>query len=186
MTVIGINSFAQKNGNPEENHLVFQFQNVVGSHRMYPSTVVLPLSSGYYLNTEMRSYLNSNFLEGLLAAGVPETVIWQPVRKVAKTNSGTGMESFADKIWLLTRYELHGGSGGLGENATNQAKLFPYRRKYDNDTGYGKNWWLASPHSYAPGAEPRFFILDRQGDVSVQGGGAHNSGSGVSPAFAIK
>jgi hypothetical protein len=184
ITVIGISSFAEKNGNPNEKHLVFQFQNVVGVHRMYPNDVLLEIDNGYYLNTEMRSYLNSNFLAGLIAAGVPENVLWEPVRKISKNRSGTGMESFADKIWLLTRYELS-GSGAPGETSSNQARLYAYSKKNENDTGYGKNWWLASPFN-GGGPEPRFNIVDREGAISGGGGGAYNAGNGVAPAFCIK
>jgi hypothetical protein len=146
LIVVGINSFNKygtdggSTGNADyiggkthgENgtaaHLVFQFQNVPGTHRMGRSYSNI----NGYPESEMRTYLvpfastagSGAFLTGLTAAGVPADVLWAPTRYVA-VPSANGARAIQDKLWLPTEREMFGLQlySSSYETAANQARL---------------------------------------------------------------
>ncbi|GHT57844.1 hypothetical protein FACS1894109_10860 [Spirochaetia bacterium] len=187
LIVVGINSFNGKNGNNTP-HVVFQFQNVPGTHRMNGTNT----NSGGYWGSEMRNYLaapdgsgaGGYFLTGLTNAGVPDSVLWAPSRRV--WNGVATAETIVDKLFLPTEWEMFGSQSNshATETATNQAWLEYYaspasRIKYDSSDA--ANWyWLASP---AASSTTHFTNVD------PGGGGSSNYASsvgGVAPAFCVK
>jgi hypothetical protein len=167
LIVVGINSFNNKNGNGDTPHVVFQFQNLPGSHHMNADDT----NATGYLGSEMRKYLvpvddthplgagGGNFLTGLLAAGVPQDILWAPSRRVAnKGGSGADVtaDTIADKLWLPTEWEMFGTrtySNATYETLDNQASFTGFyttpstRIKYKTNTNDGDWYWLASPDS---------------------------------------
>ncbi|MDR3114829.1 MAG: CsgG/HfaB family protein, partial [Treponema sp.] len=151
LIVAGIDSFAATNRDAPA-HIVFQFQNTPGMHRMNASHT----NAGGYRGSGMRTYLTGNFLRGLMAAGVPEGVLYAPTRYVANGGGrATAADALKDWLWLPTEWELFGEnrvSNGTWETAATQARLEYYegdsrRTKYGAD---GKQWlwWEASPSVY--------------------------------------
>jgi hypothetical protein len=143
LIVVGLNSFNAQgqytgNGNGESAHLVFQFQNLSARHRMNETAT----NAGGYKDSEMRAYITGNFYTGLLAAGVPDGVIWGPNRYAANGGQSTANDAdlFTDKIWLPTALEISGSTAIANtayENQQNQARLEYYsnstaRIKYDS------------------------------------------------------
>jgi hypothetical protein len=190
LIVVGINSFDGINGNNTP-HVVFQFQNLPGTHRMNPTGT----NVGGYAASEMRAYLTGNFYTGLTAAGVPDAVVWAPIRQVwngftqaeqnltASTN--TTVDTITDKFWLPTEWEMSGANTwSVYEDSGNQARLDYYTDnashiKYNNSDAV---WWYwkASPSSGFSTA----FCMRYNG-----GGDSHvsaNSVAGVAPAFCVK
>jgi hypothetical protein len=161
--VVGINSFRGINGNTES-HIVFQFRNAVVSRRMNRTAT----NTGGYAGSEMRAYLNDYFLPGLTAAGVPQEVLWNPVRVLAKGGDAAGTDTVDDYLWLpsalevdaLRLNELFGREGNNlmqeGETRENQALLEYYGSVEDADSAAsllnrwnmagssGISWWLGS------------------------------------------
>jgi hypothetical protein len=165
LIVVGIDSFAATNKDAPA-HIVFQFQNFPGGHRMNASDT----SSGGYRESGMRRYLTSSFLRGLLFAGVPEGVLYAPVRYIANDGPGTSAaDTLADWLWLPTERELFGRneySNETWETAVNQARLEYYegngqRTKYHE---YGGAWWWGASPS-AAGAS-WFCTVSRDGTAS--------------------
>jgi TolB-like protein len=152
LIVVGIDSFAKTNRDAPA-HVVFQFQNIPGEHHMNSYDT----NAGGYKASDMRRYLTGSFLRGLVAAGLPEGVLYAPVRSIAngggdRANAADGL---ADWLWLPTEWEIRGEnvySNERYETAANQARLEYYdsnliKKKYDADSAYW--WWLASSGSAA-------------------------------------
>jgi hypothetical protein len=148
LIVVGINSFNKVNGN-DTPHVVFQFQNIPVQRRI---TSAEKGNSGGYPESEMRTYLTENFLDGLISAGVPENVLWGPSRVMSKK---PGPETINDLVWLPTEREMfQDGKSVLYtykygpfsdqnvETADNQARLEYYTsnesrvKVYKNDANY--------------------------------------------------
>jgi hypothetical protein len=182
LIVVDIDSFAATNKDAPA-HIVFQFQNLPGFHRMNASNT----NAGGYRESEMRHYLTDNFLRGLVSAGVPEGVLYAPTRHIANGGeSATGADALADWLWLPTERELFGRneqSNETGETAANQAWLEYYegngqRTKY---TGDGAEWWWeASPYS---GSAASFCLVNSIGYALSTNA---SSVGGCVPAFCVR
>jgi TolB-like protein len=194
LIVVGIDSFAVTNKDAPA-HIVFQFQNIPGTHRMNASDT----NAGGYKMSELRQYLTGSFLRGLLAAGVPEGVLYAPTRYIVNGGSGaTGADALADWLWLPTERELFENgtsynygiqwgpySNGRWETAANQARLEYYdgngqRTKYRVD-GNSMWWWEASPSTYSTSA-----VFCVAGGNGVAGCAGPSSVGGFSPAFCVR
>jgi hypothetical protein len=185
LIVVGIDSFAATNKDALP-HIVFQFQNLPGFHRMNaPYT-----NSGGYRESEMRHYLADNFLRGLLSAGVPEGVLYAPTRYIANDGpSASAADALADWLWLPTERELFGRneySNETWETAANQARLEYYegngqRTKYTKDRAAW--WWEASPPS-KPGYY--FGCVTDYGTYTSYTRGTSVNGVGCAPAFCVR
>jgi hypothetical protein len=190
LIVVGIDSFAATNRDAPA-HVVFQFQNIPVLRRMNPSDT----NAGGYKASEMRAYLTNNFLPGLLAAGVPEGVLYAPVRYVANGGArATAADALTDRLWLPTEREVfQDGKDADGdsfssryETSANQARLEYYagdaqRVKYDKGGGWHW-WWEASPSTYAAGAAS-FCNVHNGGNTS---GGSASGVGGCAPAFCVR
>jgi hypothetical protein len=218
LIVAGINSFQSGKGsdgkyeitdNDGTPHVVFQFQNVPVERRMNPTND----NTGGYAVSEMRKYLvpvendgaSGNFLAGLTVAGVPEEVLWAPVRYLSAGTDGTGSVAVSDKLWLPTERELfqdgkdtttNRGFSVDGETAANQARLAYYtdasiRRKVSaSNSNYpvvsnfeNSDYWESSSADVWPNDPPSKFC-----DVTTMGttGGSWASlAYGVAPAFCV-
>jgi hypothetical protein len=191
LIVVGINSFNGKNGNNTP-HVVFQFQNIPVMYHMENSYA----NTKGYAGSEMRAYLtpvagvneSGKFLAGLIAAGVPQKVLWQPVRYVAKKGKGAnGVNKLEDPLWLPTERELFNEnlySRPAWESPVNQAWLEYYhsadrRIKYDA-TNSPQSYWEASADDTTTDA---FGSVSNKGLRSV---GPANSSRGAAPAFCVK
>jgi hypothetical protein len=182
LIVVGIDSFAATNRDAPA-HVVFQFQNVPGTRRMNPTDT----NYGGYLGTEMHRYLTGSFLRGLVAAGVPEGVLYAPIRYIANGGErADAADALEDWLWLPTEWELSGKnvvSNEIWETATNQARLEYYERN-DQRTKYTADgsewWWGASPW---PGSAAHFCSVNYFG-------GAYNyfasAVGGCVPAFCVR
>jgi hypothetical protein len=192
LIVVGIDSFAATNRDAPA-HVVFQFQNIPGERRMNASNT----NAGGYKESEMRRYLTGNFLRGLVAAGVPEGVLYAPTRHIANGGQGaTAADPLADWLWLPTERELfeNGTSVFAGstygpysatayETAANQARLEYYqsnalRTKYNAKGTMW--WWEASP---AVGYAAYFCVSNGAGGAY---NGAASSLGGCAPAFCVR
>jgi hypothetical protein len=162
LIVVGINSFHSKRGakneagvptyNGEEignyeniandgtPHVVFQFKSLPTVRRMNAGSTI----DGGYPATEMRQYLtpvkgypgSGKFLQGLTEAGVPNGVLWDPVRVLPIGNYET--EDINDLLWLPTEFEIFGKKPSSyatisGETQKNQARLEYYYNVNEND-----------------------------------------------------
>jgi hypothetical protein len=202
LIVVGINSFQssgvpggytyQGEETPPPQHVVFQFQNVPVIRRMNISDV-----GGGYPSSEARKYLvpvtengfelagSGNFLDGLLEAGVPNTVLWAPGRVLGLGVNGTGSMTVSDKLWLPTESEMFGVKSYSpdSETAANQARLEYYktdesRKKY---TEYNAvTYWGASPSYHTVGG---FQDIVPSGNVDGNDGIIEN---GIVPAFCVQ
>jgi hypothetical protein len=195
LIVVGINSFIGRNDNGNATpHVVFQFQNLPASRRTHSAE-----SNIGYGETEMRMYLtpvagddnSGTFYTGLLEAGIPEQVLWAPIRYVSKR---TAAEKITDLVWLPTEWEMFGQrtfSYEAHETSGNQVKLEyysgdPQRIKYrvNESTGTVSVPWyrLASPF-YTTTNDYRFCIVESSGK------GGYNSpsvSSDFAPAFCVR
>jgi uncharacterized membrane protein len=215
LIVVGINSYNGLESNENSAHLVFQFQNLPGTHRMYPSIN----DRGGYLGSEMRKYLiptgdpgSGKFLTGLIAAGVPESVLWAPSRKVwrgflatetdntLRNSSSTGEDSIVtvrDKLFLPTAWEMlkAGGlprEGNYGTPPRNRQAHFAYygsehfeplRKKYISDNT-SIPYFLASPSTAVNGAPAMHCAISSDGAGNLNRDITH--GIGVAPVFCVK
>jgi hypothetical protein len=207
--VVGINSFNSTDStntsynitdNDDTPHVVFQFQNVPGTQVMNPADYNHPngTSAGGYKDSLMRKYLvpgnggPGNFLSGLIAAGVPNNVLWGPKRSIAKAyNDAANADCniIEDLIWLPTTREIFGAQydSARSETAANQARLEYYqistnRVKHNmHDEAY--LWWEASPHYFQelPSESP-FCIIDESGSATNS---VSSNPVGVAPAFCV-
>jgi hypothetical protein len=183
LIVVGINSFNGKNENNIP-HLVFHFQNLPLQRRM-EATVT---NGNGYQNSEMRGYLENTFLPGLIAAGVPENVLWKPRRYVsAKGSNANGAHFVEDNLWLPTEREMFNAntnSSATWEKAENQAWLAyydsPEKRKKYTATGTAQPYWEASPwsaHTYG------FCQVTSAGEAGTDG--ESSTEDGCVPAFCV-
>jgi hypothetical protein len=191
LIVVGINSFNRRDAQPSDTpHVVFQFQNIPEKNRMHVS---LTNAMGY-LGSDMREYLEDNYLTGLKNAGVPDSYIWNPERFVGK-GSGSGVDEISDKLWLPTEREMFGiGPWTSGpwahrdkETPENQAHLEYYindtkRIKYNSDDNLPGAYALASAFTNNDDSK-RFCGISDSGASDTYNA---NNINGVSPAFCIK
>ncbi|MDR2247887.1 MAG: hypothetical protein LBE17_14655 [Treponema sp.] len=192
LIAVGINSFRSGRGqytvedNDGVDHVVFQFQNIPVARRMNATDD----TSGGYAASEMRKYLtpvggdprSGRFLAGLVAAGVPEDVMWAPVRHISVRGAGGTVQ---DLLWLPTEREMFGAgthSEAGYETPENQARLEYYfdaarRKKYMGTVfASGSPYWTASPNS------SHFTYVDSAGSAFFSNAGGM---SGCAPAFCI-
>ncbi|GHU99131.1 hypothetical protein FACS189483_08020 [Spirochaetia bacterium] len=204
LIVVGINSFNAQgsyvgapNASEAPRHLVFQFQNVPGTHRMNNTSPFV----GGYAGSEMRQYLvpvagkagSGKFLTGLTAAGVPEDVLWAPSREVwtgflsSGGSPSTTVDTIADKLFLPTEWEMLGSrsySHATYETTANQGR-FEYYAIANSTRKYGSGdtqlaYWEASPH----GTNSQYFC-----NVTATGTLGYNMPDmavGCVPAFCVK
>lgn len=195
--VVGKNSFNGKNGNNTP-HLVFQFKDALVERVMdVPSTPYKYTTSG------MQKYLQTEFVEGLVSAGVSETYLWAPKRAMAQkynsSNPTTEIDIITDTVWLPTVWEVFGGqeNSPIAEGSTNQAVLAYYntgdgtvkkaRRTKTLSGGASTSWWLASPNDDEPVGVYAFAVSAGGGAdraVAYSGDGFDDL-LGFSPAFCI-
>jgi hypothetical protein len=210
LIVVGINSFQTGKGYPEGSytyqgadtppkHVVFQFQDALVQRRMNPDESI---TTGGYAASEMREYLvpvtkegnpdpvagSGNFLAGLIKAGVPEAVLWAPVRAVSTGNGAP--ELIADQLWLPTEREMFGDGDDAGvhyasaeETAVNQARLEYYTDNLSRVKSSGLLYWEASlPDPLS--TNPAFLHVCLH---VCSDGHAHNetTGNWVVPAFCV-
>jgi hypothetical protein len=182
LIVVGIDSFAATNKDAPA-HIVFQFQNVPGTHRMNPSDTI----AGGYRASELRRYLTDSFLRGLLTAGVPEGVLYAPTRYIANGGQGaSAADALRDWLWLPTERELLGknwASNKTWETGANQARL-EYYEDYNQRTKYNANgtmwWWEASPYSGSAAYFCNSYYNGATGNHLASGVG------GCAPAFCVR
>jgi hypothetical protein len=188
LIVVGIDSFVKTNSDAPA-HVVFWFQNIPGTHRM----ASMDWNYGGYSQSEMRHYLTVAFLRGLIAAGVPESVLYAPTRYIANggVNNATAVYAIADWIWLPTYGELYTHNEfdvrihGKYETSANQIQLeycsvFYNMAKYDAN-GINSWWWTAS----AGQLDGDFYIVHYNEDVGYSGYNATDVG-GIAPAFCVR
>jgi hypothetical protein len=183
LIVVGINSFNGKNGNNTP-HVVFQFQNVPGTYFINRFATPTPHE---YTHTNMRTYLSDKYMVGLKNAGVPESVLWPPVRKVWSGNESNFVTLIADLLWLPTAYEMGANDGthpNQSETQDNQVRLSYYegnasRRKKYNSSNDATSYWTASVWGYSRDCT----VINSGG--SVEGAIASDSNHGVAPAFCV-
>jgi hypothetical protein len=219
--VVGINSFnnrAQGNANAHPSytgantggkaHLVFQFQNVPMYGNMTRTTLpagnpgyaadLLAVTAGGWRTSTLRTYLAGSFLDGLVAAGVPEPVLFSLTRLVSNGAGAAGTQETTDKLWLPTELQMF-DSGDVAEAAetrANQARLEYYQNDLLRVKHYPKNssvtplrfltyhYWTSSPAKI-------FYGTSRFSDVSLSGGKSVSgvtvsANMGVVPAFVIR
>jgi hypothetical protein len=193
LIVVGVNSFNGKNDN-DTPHVVFQFQNIPVTRRMNATNT----NEGGYAESEMRTYLTGNFLAGLKIAGVPDGVLWAPVRYLSAGTNGKGATKITDKLWLPTKREMTGSGtySADGETVDNQARLAYYT---DNNTRL-KAWDGDSSDNYPDmkkGTGEWYWTGSARYDRSDLFCNVHDNGSdtasysassagGVAPAFCVK
>jgi hypothetical protein len=186
LIVAGIDSFAKTNRDAPA-HVVFQFQNIPGTHRMNSWAT----NNGGYKQSEMRHYLTGNFLRGLVGAGVPESVLYAPTRYIANNGGerATAADALADWLWLPTERDVWEVSGDswdserIWETAANQARLEyyegPLQLKLKHAADNRLWWWAASPYSGSADNFCYVGVLDTLGtDASTAGG--------IAPAFCVR
>jgi hypothetical protein len=185
LIVAGIDSFAATNRDAPA-HVVFQFQNIPGSHRMNSSDT----NYGGYRGSEMRVYLTGNFLRGLVGAGVPEGILYAPTRYIANNGGerATAVDALADWLWLPTEREVWEESGDswdserIWETAANQVRLEYYESLSQRIKHVADNklwWWVASPYSGSADNFCYVGVIDL-GDFRASAAG------GVAPAFCVR
>jgi hypothetical protein len=203
LIVVGINSFRKGRGysnrytvtkNDGVDHVVFQFQNLPVKRRMNPSP---DTNAGGYAASEMRRYLvkvngvGGNFLTGLIKAGVPEDVLWAPVRYVANGGSTvTNVDEINDFLWLPTEGEMVGSALDEARPKTyethqNQARLEYYAGNDQRPKYFGSSqeyYWEASPVAASASS---FCTISKAGRVTAAGTGASGAW-GVAPAFCVR
>lgn len=193
--VVGINSHNGKNGNGSAKHLVFQFQNLPARQLM--GAAGSPNADGYEKSL-MRKYLTQNFLPGLIAAGMPESVLWAPERKIGAAPSGSTVQTISgDKLWIPTYWEVTGSnkhSNGsvlvAGETAENQAWYSYYPASASAvpaRTKYGVSslmlWWIASVPNASGSGNPRLVYYNDMGFFNSDG---NSNSCGVAPVFSVR
>jgi hypothetical protein len=205
--VVGINSYNRRsvkpNGHADTPHVVFQFQNLPVSHEMagedgdaWPG----------YKYSSMRKYMKYRFQQALNAAGVPDEMMWAPVREVAYVHNRTDswiaqlllpavndQRPVVDKVWIPGDYEMrqsthHSGGWNLTDHNTNQAFYEYYdstekRIKY-NLWGDANAYWT-STISYPPDPDVNNDYI-YYGDWGGTWTWNKHKEWGVAPAFCIK
>jgi hypothetical protein len=181
LIVVGKNSFTGINSNNTP-HVVFQFQNVPGYHRMNPTNT----NVGGYAASEMKAYLIGNFYTGLTAAGVPDGVVWEPRRAVWNGYGSTTVDTITDKLWLPTEWEMFDASiSSTYENSGNQAWLEYYtddlsRIKYNSSN---TAVWYREASPMTPLGGTMFADVHESG---FSAGFSASAAGGVAPAFCVK
>jgi hypothetical protein len=202
LIVIGKNSYNNINGNGVTKHLVFHFQNFPAGRGMNPDTEDV---DGYE-SSAMREYLvpvvgaagSGKFLDGLVAAGVPDRVLFAPARKVGlhiytgnledgfTLDGSSSLQSVIDKLFLPTYAEMF-GPGSLETSGT-QASFTGYynstskRTKYIGSSGPGQPYWLAS---FQTDNVSRFKFWNVTGSGAL-GDQDQLANQGIAPAFCVK
>ncbi|GHU44903.1 hypothetical protein FACS1894190_16710 [Spirochaetia bacterium] len=188
LIVVGINTYNGINDNENAPHIVFQFHNVPGTHRMNPYGTTV----GGYAGSEMRKYLvpvdgvGGNYLTGLINAGVPESVLWVPSRRVWNGPGSAVAGTIEDALFLPTEREIFGKNewSHATETVGNQGRFYyyannPSRLKY-NSANSAMLYWDASPY----GSNCDFCIVDPVFYHHVYS--RTGSTVGVAPAFCVK
>jgi hypothetical protein len=197
LIVVGINSFndVEYVGDETDNaynratrHLVFQFQNIPGFHRMNANAN----DTRGYSGSEMQTYLNNNFLTGLKAAGVPDGVLWAPSRRTIDragpppSGNGKGLDKITDKLWLPTATEM--GSPAqiqddiFAELIVNQASFAEFYRDDNTRKKYIPILNMAVPYlSATPSYTGPYF-----GAFFLHGSSPQNWVQGIAPAFCVQ
>jgi hypothetical protein len=168
-------------------HVVFQFLHPPGKRRMEEGYT----NTNGYAGSEMRKYLVSvenddasgAFLAGLTAAGVPQDVLWAPVRSIANKGSADDIHTVTDLLWLPTEREMFGANGSsvaAYETAENQARLEYYTTSQSHPGNSGTLYWLASPTASGNGTFCYFLPSGNVGSMPT------NAGCGVAPALCVK
>jgi hypothetical protein len=215
LIVVGINSYAEKNDNPTamtQPHVVFQFQNIPGLHRMNH----IANNSGGYIENEMREYLvpldsdrksvretgygtpienTGAFYAGLIESGVPmndDSIIWGPRRAMAVVNvnpNGVGntVSIIEDVLWLPTEWEMFGRKSVSypEETSDNQSSFTDW---YDSDAKRKKYDGADSQCSYWA-ASPATGLISWYCYVSKDdfpGNGVAAQLLGLAPAFCVR
>gem|GEM_PF-4595548 len=146
LIVVGIDSFITTNKDAPA-HVVFQFQNIPGTRRMNDS------NHNVYRESEMRRYLTTSFMRGLIAAGVPENILYAPTRHIVAGAGFSREMVISDLVWLPTMWELFGFQYFTFETAENQARLEYYQDSFQrikyNASGEAVFWWTSSPVAFA-------------------------------------
>lgn len=206
LIVVGINSFHSGRGSKSDNgptyngesdglyniadndntpHVVFQFKGSPVKCRINSEKN----NAGGYPASEMRKYLTTvgedtasgKFLAGLTAAGVPDSVLWGPKRRVTDGSKGswTGTD-ITDKLWLPTEREVRDAYISPDvETAANQARL----EYYTDDNSRKKSsdgWRLASSHA---SGDSSFCSV---GSVGGAASSLANNVGGCAPAFCVR
>jgi hypothetical protein len=149
----------------------------------------------------MRTYLTGNFLTGLKNAGVPDSVLWDPERKLAQNSTGAILDTVKDKLWLPTVREMfsfeynYEYSSPTYETAENQARLKYYAddnssRRIKYYTSTVEYYWLSSRYTGTTNIKQYRVIFANSGS-SIAGFGQEYAvtGSksptpmGIAPAF---
>jgi len=201
LIVVGIDSFVKTNQDAPA-HIVFQFQNIPITHRMNSWDT----NMGGYKESEMRNYLTNGFLRGLLATGLPESVLYAPTRYIASNGERGEAHVLKDWLWLPTMWEMFGFpyfENETCETAVNQARLEYYEKeghriKYSTN-GKAVSWWLSSPVGHStgkgdPAPQSNFNIIGEVGYSDIGGGSWPDSYAGefasrslgVAPAFCVR
>jgi hypothetical protein len=197
LIVVGINSFRpneQYTDVPENagvDHVVFQFQNTPVGRRMNGTDT----NDGGYKASEMREYLvgvdgkSGNFLKGLKTAGVPEDVLWAPVRYVANgyNDNPRGIDAMPDLLWLPTAWEMYGSQtyADAEEKAENQARLDYFADIVHRKKFYGNSLLAQHRLSSPPRGSSTLFCIVYSTGVLGSGLSASSAG-GVAPAFCVQ
>jgi hypothetical protein len=189
LIVVGINSFKGKNGNGTTPHVVFQFKNIPVFRRMEATDT----NANGYWGSEMRKYLaptgdsgSGRFLDGLIEAGVPDAVLWVPVRKTANKGLGaTYSHTITDKLWLPTEYEIYGRNYRADPAKESTKAWLEYYTDFGRigekaATSSSRWYWLASPEESGTGSFCHIY-----GGSGNFDGSAGNVG-GVVPAFCVQ
>ncbi|GMO30894.1 MAG: hypothetical protein Ta2F_06020 [Termitinemataceae bacterium] len=179
LIVIGINSFNAINDNNTP-HIVFHFKDIPGDHKMNETDT----NTTGYLDSTMRNYIINNFLPGLISAGVPDAVLWQPNRIVASRGDGLAVpQAITDKLWLPTVWEMTGAqshSVASCETSSNQANFTGFYGNYDARKKSSNWYFLASPSSVSASY---FCGLDSYGYASYINA---SLAGGCVPAFCVQ
>jgi hypothetical protein len=206
LIVVGINSFQSsgvtdgytyQGGETPPAHLVFQFENIPVKHGMLNSD-----QAHGYETSAMREYLtrvqgvdgSGSFLNGLLAAGVPEPVIWAPARAVSKyAVQEDQITILRDALWLPTGREIFlNGQDEEGistvETGINQARLEYYANDSSRIKKYNGSpavYWEASNYNPVNGGarDASFCAVTSQGHTGAED---PFSAQGAAPAFCVQ
>ena len=174
-------------------HVVFQFQNIPVDRRMEATLI----NTNGYSGSEIRKYLvptgdnnSGQFLTGLVAAGVPQNILWAPKRFVADSGYPTQAVLVQDLLWIPTEWEMSGMKIHASdvENVNNQGVLEYYaddsKRIKFNGENQPYKYSTASPYK---GGTTSFCAVKTNGaDSYVSGDNSILPGSGCAPAFCIQ
>jgi uncharacterized repeat protein (TIGR02543 family) len=200
--VVGISPYKGINDNGNDEHLAFLFKDVLVKRRMNSSHT----NNGGYAATEMRKYLTAvdgdansgKFLAGLITAGVPNSVFWNP-RRVIGNPAGVSASELQDLVFLPTIWEISGGtkytqagsSSNIagGEGSANQGRFTAYRSGTAGNTDRKKTfnnaadyYCLASSATYSS-STTHFTCIFPDGTTGYYTAATTR---GITPAFCVK